>query len=61
MESYEIYEEEKYEAQACGVRDFPTYSEWLHNLHDPHAERKRAEDRLYGVHWELDDYQRDLD
>ena len=46
MESHEIYEEEKYEARACGVRDFPTYSEWMHNLFDPHAERKRAEWRI---------------
>ena len=46
MESYEIYHEERAEATACGVRDFPTYHEWMHNLCDPHAERKRAEARI---------------
>ena len=46
MESHEIYHEERGEAQAGGDRDFPTYSEWLHNICDPHAERIRAEERI---------------
>jgi len=46
MDSIEIYHEERAEAQACGDRDFPTYSEWLHNLCDSHAERIRAEERI---------------
>ena len=46
MESYEIYNEERGEAIACGVRDFPTYSEWMHNLTTPNAERIRAEERI---------------
>ena len=46
MKSIEIYQEERAEARACGDLDFPTYSEWLQNLCDPHAERKRAEERF---------------
>ena len=46
MKSQEVYEEEKYEALACGDRDFPTYTEWMDNLSDPRAERKRAEWRI---------------
>jgi len=46
MNSHEIYHEERAEAIACGDRDFPTYNEWMHNLCDPHAERKRAEERI---------------
>jgi len=46
MESYEIYHEERGEAIACGVRDFPTYNEWMHNLTTPNAERIRAEERI---------------
>jgi hypothetical protein len=46
MDSYEIYAEERGEARACGVRDFPTYNEWLHNLTTPNAERIRAEERI---------------
>ena len=46
MDSHEIYHEERAEAIACGVCDFPTYNEWMHNLCDPHAERKRAEERI---------------
>ena len=42
----EIYEEERAEARACGDLDFPTYSEWMHNLSDSYAERKRAEWRI---------------
>ena len=46
MESHEVYHQERREAQACGDRDFPTYSEWLHNLCNPRAERIRAEERI---------------
>tara|TARA_Y100000310_G_C19959683_1_gene480655 strand:- start:93 stop:296 length:204 start_codon:yes stop_codon:yes gene_type:complete len=46
MDSYEIYYAELGEARACGVRDFPTYKEWLHNLTTPNAERIRAEERI---------------
>jgi len=46
MESYEIYTEERAEALACGDRDFPAYNEWMDNLSDPRAERKRAEERI---------------
>jgi hypothetical protein len=47
MKPTEMYQEEKAEARACGDFDFPTYSEWLHNLHNPHAERIRAEERIH--------------
>lgn len=47
MESIGIYQEERAEARACGDRDFPVYSEWLHNLLDPNAERIRAEERWW--------------
>jgi hypothetical protein len=46
MNSHEIYHEERAEAIACGDLDFPTYSEWLHNLCNPRAERIRAEERI---------------
>ena len=46
MESYEIYHEERGEAIACGVRDFPPYNEWMHNLTTPNAVRSRAEERI---------------
>ena len=46
MKSIEIYQEERAEARACGDLDVPPYSEWLQNLCDPHAERKRAEERF---------------
>ena len=46
MESYEVYTEERAEALACGVRDFPTYNEWMQNLTTPNAERIRAEERI---------------
>ena len=42
----EGYHEERGEARACGNLDFPTYSEWLDNLCNPHAERIRAEERI---------------
>lgn len=45
----EIYEEERAEARACGDLDFPTYSEWVQNLSDQYAERKRAEWRIVNM------------
>ena len=42
----ESYHEERGEARACGDLDFPTYSDWLHNLLNPRAERIRAEERI---------------
>jgi hypothetical protein len=46
MNSHEIYHEERAEAIVCGDLDFPTYSERLHNLCNPRAERIRAEERI---------------
>ena len=42
----EMYREERGEARACGDLDFPTFSDWLHNMLNPHAERIRAEERI---------------